>query len=92
VGLERHPFSLMSTVEELLGRNSSCSGLEIREYDCGDLLRCPRDTLYPQKLALTSPTSGGHLVCLVRSWTQATDLMNLHDPKKKRLQIFVLGQ
>jgi hypothetical protein len=24
-----------------------------------DPLRWPRDTLYPQKLALTSPTSGG---------------------------------
>jgi hypothetical protein len=33
VGLERGPFSLMSTIEELLGRKSSGSGLEIREYD-----------------------------------------------------------
>jgi hypothetical protein len=30
-------------------------------------------TLYLQKLALTSPTSGGHLVGIVRSWTQATE-------------------
>jgi hypothetical protein len=29
VGLERGPLSLMSTPEELLGRNSSGSGLEI---------------------------------------------------------------
>jgi hypothetical protein len=28
VGLERGPFSLMSTIEELLGRKSSGSGLE----------------------------------------------------------------
>jgi hypothetical protein len=27
--------------------------------DRGNPLRWPRDTLYPQKLALTSPTSGG---------------------------------
>jgi hypothetical protein len=28
----------------------------------GDPLLWPRDTLYPQKLALTSPTSGGRSV------------------------------
>jgi hypothetical protein len=32
VGLERGPLSLVSTIEELLGRKSSGSGLEIREY------------------------------------------------------------
>jgi hypothetical protein len=36
VGLERGPLSLVSTIEELLGRKSSGSGLEIREYGCGD--------------------------------------------------------
>jgi hypothetical protein len=29
--------------------------------------------LYPQKLALTSLTSGGLYVGIVRSWTQATE-------------------
>jgi hypothetical protein len=32
VGLERGPLSLVSTTEELLERNRSGSGLEIREY------------------------------------------------------------
>jgi hypothetical protein len=32
VGLERGPLSLVSTIEELLGRKSSGCGLEIREY------------------------------------------------------------
>jgi hypothetical protein len=32
VGLERGPLSLVSTIEELLGRKSSGSGLEIRDY------------------------------------------------------------
>jgi hypothetical protein len=32
VGLERGPLCLVSTTEELLGRNSSGSGLENREY------------------------------------------------------------
>jgi hypothetical protein len=35
VGLERGPLSLESTIEELLGRNSSDSGLENREYGLG---------------------------------------------------------
>jgi hypothetical protein len=38
VGLERGPLSLVSTIEELLGRESSGSGLENREYGRGDLL------------------------------------------------------
>jgi hypothetical protein len=36
-------------------------------------LRWPRNTLYPQKLALTSPTSGGRSVGLVRLRTKATE-------------------
>jgi hypothetical protein len=32
----------------------------------GDPLRWPRDTLYPQKLELTSPTSGGRSVGIFR--------------------------
>jgi hypothetical protein len=62
VGLQRHPFSLVSTIEELLGRKSSGSSLESREYGSRDQSRWPRDTLYPQKLALPSPTSGGRSV------------------------------
>jgi hypothetical protein len=64
----------VSTIEELLGRKNSSSGLESQEYGHGDLLRLPRETIYPQKLALTSPTSDGRVVGIVRSWTQATEL------------------
>jgi hypothetical protein len=32
VGLERGPLSLLSTIEELLGRNSTGKGLENREH------------------------------------------------------------
>jgi hypothetical protein len=39
----------------------------------GNPLRWPRDTLYPQKLALTSPTSGGRSVGIVRSRTKVTE-------------------
>jgi hypothetical protein len=39
VGLERGPLSLVSTIKELLGRNSSGSGLENLEYGREDPLR-----------------------------------------------------
>jgi hypothetical protein len=68
VGLERGPHSLVSTIEELLGRKRNGSGLEIREYGLRDPSRWPRGILYPHKLALTSPTSGGLSVGIVRSW------------------------
>jgi hypothetical protein len=38
----------------------------------GDSLRWPRDTLYPLKLALTSPTSDGRSVGIVRWRTKAS--------------------
>jgi hypothetical protein len=75
VGLERGPFSFVSTIEELLGRNSSGFGLENREYGRGDPLRWPRDTLYPQKFALTSPTLGGRSVGIVRLRTKTTEFV-----------------
>jgi hypothetical protein len=73
VGLERGPLSLVTTTEELLERKSSGSGIERREYGCRDPSRWPRGNLYPQKLAVTSPTRGGHSVGIVRSRTQATE-------------------
>ena len=39
----------------------------------GDPLRWPRDTLYAQKLALTSPTGGGRSVGIVPLRTKATE-------------------
>jgi hypothetical protein len=74
VGLERGPLSLVSTIEKLLGRKRSGSGLENKIYRRRDPSLWPRGTLYPQKLAITSPTScgrysslsdSGHGVCLV---------------------------
>jgi hypothetical protein len=38
MGLERGPLSLVSTIEELPGRNGKGSALESREYGRGDPL------------------------------------------------------
>jgi hypothetical protein len=76
VGLERGPLSLESTTK-LLERQSG-SGLENREYGCKDPSRWPRSTLYPQKLALISPTIGGRSVGIVSLQTQATGLYSIH--------------
>jgi hypothetical protein len=56
VSLERGPLSLMSTIE----RKSSGFGLESREYGRrGSAGLTTRHPSFPQKLALTSPTSSG---------------------------------
>jgi hypothetical protein len=70
VDLEWGPLSLVSTIEELLGSKSSGSGLESREYVRRDPSRRPRDTHYPQKLALSSLTSGCRPVGIVRAQNQ----------------------
>jgi hypothetical protein len=74
VRLERVPLSLVSTIEELLGRKSSGAVLEIRKYGRGDPLRWP---FYRQNLALTCLTSGGRSVGIVRSRTKATEFFIL---------------
>jgi hypothetical protein len=68
----------MSTIVELLGRNNSCSSLENRDYGrvlCADHAT-PR--LYPQKLALTSPTSSGRSIGIVHSQTKGTEHFNTY--------------
>jgi hypothetical protein len=75
--LECGPLRLVSTIEELLGRKSSGSGLEIRDYSRRDPVCWSPNTLFRQKLALTSPTSGGRPVGIVRSRTKATEFVCL---------------
>jgi hypothetical protein len=75
VGLERGPLSLVSTIEELLQRKISGSGLETENTAVGiryadHVVPCIR-----KKLELTSPISGGRSVGKIRSWTQATEFL-----------------
>jgi hypothetical protein len=76
LGLERGPLSLVSTTEELLGRKSSGSGLEMREY--GHRGSVAFTVRHPQKLALTSLTRGSRSVGIVLSRTKATELVSLY--------------
>jgi hypothetical protein len=96
VGLELGPLSLVRITEELFEWKSSGSGQENRINGRGDPLCWTRDTLYPQQLALTSPTSGrsvgivhlrieGHGVYfsfLVN--TTESKLANSHSPLEKK--------
>jgi hypothetical protein len=77
VGLERGPLSLLSATEELLGRNNSGSGLEAENTAVG-IRNADHVAPYTrQKLALTSLTSSGHSVGIVRLRTEATEFFLL---------------
>jgi hypothetical protein len=58
-GFDSQHCQTVSTIEELLGRKGSGSGLENREYCRRNSLCRPRNTLYRQKLSLSSPTIVG---------------------------------
>jgi hypothetical protein len=65
--------------------------LVYREYGYRDPSRWPRDILYPQKLSITSPTSGGRLVGIVRSRTQAMEfLLNLLHIRHNHIDVLSL--
>jgi hypothetical protein len=72
------PWSPFQFINPIHG--SPWSGLENREYGRGDPLRWTRNTLYPQNLALTSPTSGGLSVGIVRLRNKVTELFIIHSP------------
>jgi hypothetical protein len=74
VGLERGPLGLVCTTEKLLGKGRG-SGRENREYGRGGSSALTTRHLYPQKLALTLPISGGRSVGIVRSRTNTTELL-----------------
>jgi hypothetical protein len=76
VGLERGPLSLVSTIEEPLKRKSNGSGLENREYGCRIRYTDHVAPSIIRRWALTSPTSGGRSLCIVRSRTQAMEFFN----------------
>jgi hypothetical protein len=77
VGLERVPLSLVRITEELFEWKSNGFGQENHINGRGYSLRWPRDTLYPQKLALTSPTSSGRSIGIVRLRTKGHGVLHM---------------
>jgi hypothetical protein len=73
VGLEQGSLSVVSTIEELLERKSSGSGLESENTVVGIHRAYHSAHFSRKKLAQTSPTSSACSVCIVRSLTQATE-------------------
>jgi hypothetical protein len=71
----------VSTIERLLKRKSSGSALENQYYGRREsaalTTQHPSLSLSANKLALTSATSGGRSVGIVRSSTTATELFNI---------------
>jgi hypothetical protein len=72
VGLERGPLSLVSTIEELLGRKSSGSGLENREHSRRDPSRSTTWHPLSAKVGTNFADNRGRSVGILRSRTQAT--------------------
>jgi hypothetical protein len=68
VGLKQGLLNLVSTIEELLRRNSSGSSLERQEYGHRDPFRSPRATLYPEKFG-TIFANKRQSLCRYRSLT-----------------------
>jgi hypothetical protein len=73
VGLERGPLSLVSTTEELLDRKVAAPVYKTENKAVG-IRNADHVAFYiRKKLPITSPTSGGRSVGIVRSRTQTME-------------------
>jgi hypothetical protein len=88
VDLERGLLSLVKIIEELPERKVAAPVQKTEINGRGDSLRWPRDTLYRLKFALTSPTSGGRFVGIVRWRTKASEFSLYTSVKMKILYIW----
>jgi hypothetical protein len=64
-------------IEELLERKVAAAVYKTEINGRGGSLRWPPDTLYPLNLALTSPTSGGRSVGVVRWRTKVPEFFTV---------------
>jgi hypothetical protein len=75
VGLKRGTLSFVSTTEELLGRNSNGSSLKTENTAVGIRRADQATPSISNTLTLSSSTSGGLSVGIVRSRTKAKELV-----------------
>jgi hypothetical protein len=73
VGLERGPLSLVSTTEELVDRKVAAPVYKTENTAVGTRHADHVAPSFRKKLAITSPTSGGRSVGIVRSRTQTME-------------------
>jgi hypothetical protein len=73
VGLERGPLSLVTTTEELLDRKVAAPVYKTENTAVGTRHADHVAPFIRKKLAITSPTSGGRSVGIVRSRTQTME-------------------
>jgi hypothetical protein len=74
VSLERIPLSLVSTTEELVDRKVADPVYKIENTALGIRHADHVATYIRKKLAITSPTSGGRSVGIVRSRTETMEI------------------
>ena len=77
MGLERGPLRLVRSNEEILEKKVAAPVQKTEIKAVGIRYADHVTPLYPQKLALTSPTGGGRSVGTVRSRTKATEFFVL---------------
>jgi hypothetical protein len=87
LGLEQGPLSLVRTTEELLEWKSGGSGSRKPRLQPWGSIALTTQTLYPQKLALTSLTSGSRSVGIVRLRTKATEFSFVFHPVRWRIYV-----
>jgi hypothetical protein len=80
VGLEWGSLATWVQLRSYLEEIVEAPVLKYQEYGLRDPLCWPRDTHYPRKLALTSPTSGGRSVGIVCSQIKTTEFFGLSAP------------
>jgi hypothetical protein len=85
--LERGPLSLVRITEELLQWKSSGSGSRKSRLRPWGSVALTRNTLYPQKLALTSLKSGGRSVSIVSLRAKTTEFFILYVYKEEFVSV-----
>jgi hypothetical protein len=72
-GFDSVPYQIFWELRSYLNEKVAAPVYKTEINGVGNSFRWPRNTLYPQKFSLNSPTSGGRSVGIVRLRTKATE-------------------